>query len=298
MADLYESATFAWAGQIANIFGLQWFAQTFTPAVTHNISSVILALGRPAGDTPGTVTVSIRAVYEEGIYVGEPITPDLCSGTTNGNTVPELGFPTPAPEEREIIFSSQATLIADTQYAIVVRAPSGTSSNKLYWSTSNTSVYAGGVQTFNSTGGSNTDWFLVPDKEQWFEEYGDPAVPEKATNPSPTNTATGVTLNRSALTWTQGSGADTENIYFGLSGNMELVESGNTNQSFSLASYLPLPYNTTYQWRIDSVNIYGTTTGNTWSFTTLTFTPPNPTSWKLFKRLCGCANNKFWYEGI
>lgn len=127
--------------------------------------------------------------------------------------------------------------------------------------------------------------------------------PDKATNPSPANTAVGVTLDQATLTWTEGSGADYEQVYFGLSGNMVLVDDNDIDQSFSLASYLPFPYNTTYQWRIDSVNDNGTTTGDTWSFTTLVFTPPgfggvDPGEWDVIKRLCACSNGKFWYEDI
>ncbi len=33
-------------------------------------------------------------------------------------------------------------------------------------------------------------------------------------------------------------------------------------------------YNTPYSWRVDSVNQFGTTTGDTWGFTSITFDPP------------------------
>lgn len=140
----------------------------------------------------------------------------------------------------------------------------------------------------------------------WTFTAGTP-LPDKATNPSPANTATGVTLDHPALTWTEGSGADYEQVYFGLTGNMSLVDANDTDQSFSLASYLPFPYNTTYQWRIDSTNDSGTTTGDTWSFTTLVFAPPDGGGgpgaagvgdFQIIKRLCACAENRFWYEDV
>jgi hypothetical protein len=131
---------------------------------------------------------------------------------------------------------------------------------------------------------------------------GDP--PDKATNPNPANTATGITLDQPTLTWTEGDGADYEEVYFGPSGNMSLVDANDTDQSFSLAGHLPLSYNTTYQWRIDSANDDGTTAGDTWSFTTLIFGPPSggggPGSddFQIIKRLCACAENRFWYEDV
>jgi hypothetical protein len=33
-------------------------------------------------------------------------------------------------------------------------------------------------------------------------------------------------------------------------------------------------YNATYTWRVDSVNQFGTTTGDTWTFTSVNFDPP------------------------
>ena len=127
----------------------------------------------------------------------------------------------------------------------------------------------------------------------------DPDPPDKATNPSPTNSSTTVTLDQATLTWTQGVGADTEEVFFGPSGSMVSVQDG-SGTTFDLSSYLPFPYGTTYQWRIDSTNDDGTTTGDTWSFTTITFSPPVITegSYQVIKRLCACAENRFWYEDI
>jgi hypothetical protein len=127
--------------------------------------------------------------------------------------------------------------------------------------------------------------------------------PAKATNPSPANSATGVSINQATLTWTQGTGATSEDVYFGPSGNMSLVESDDTGQSYALAVYLPLGYNTAYQWRIDSKNAIGTTTGDTWSFTTLALNPPSfsgpgTAAFQIIKRLCACAADTFWYEDI
>lgn len=132
------------------------------------------------------------------------------------------------------------------------------------------------------------------------------SAPAKATNPSPADTATGIRLNQATLTWTEGTGNDYEQVYFGESGDMSLVDNNNTSESFSLVSYLPLLYETTYQWRIDSTNDEGTTTGDVWSFTTLVFDPPGPNggngdsngAFNVIKRLCACAKDKFWHEDI
>ena len=71
-------------------YGNEWRAQTFTPSVSFNITSVKLKLFREGN--PGTVTVSIRATSG-----GVPTGSDLCWGTTNGSTLPLLASQTRLP---------------------------------------------------------------------------------------------------------------------------------------------------------------------------------------------------------
>lgn len=121
----------------------------------------------------------------------------------------------------------------------------------------------------------------------------------KATTPSPTDALTGVSTNLSQLTWSSGAGSVYDNVYFGPSGNMSLVDTVNTSQSYSLSTHLPLVHGTTYQWRIDTIDQNSqTVTGDTWSFTTLVLTPPTIGTFQIIKRLCACAGDTFWYEDI
>jgi len=64
------------------------------------------------------------------------------------------------------------------------------------------------------------------------------------------------------------SGGDTTsyNVYFGISNNMASMG----NQAGLTYKPTDATWNTNYQWRIDSVNAQGTTTGDTWSFGTIT----------------------------
>jgi len=128
----------------------------------------------------------------------------------------------------------------------------------------------------------------------------DEPIVTKATTPSPTDAATGQSISLSQLTWVSGDNGIYDNVYFGEEGNMQQVDIVNIDQSFDLSDYLPLSENTTYQWRIDTVGSV-TITGDTWSFTTLTFAPPDPATvgeFKMIKRLVACAENRFWYEAI
>ncbi len=105
---------------------------------------------------------------------------------------------------------------------------------------------------------------------------GPPPPPGQASNPSPSNGATGVSATAD-LSWTAGSGATSHDVYFGTnstpdSGEFQGNQAGTTFDPGTLA------YSTTYYWRIDSVNAGGTTTGVVWSFTTAAAPPPGQAS--------------------
>lgn len=74
--------------------------------------------------SPGTVTVSIRATSG-----GLPTGPDLCAGTTNGNTLTT----NTNGEWRRIQFTTTPTLSNGVVYAIVVRVGSASPINSIRW---------------------------------------------------------------------------------------------------------------------------------------------------------------------
>ena len=291
MATKYEESTWDWNGQVKNIYDATWYSQTFTPSVTHDISSVILALGRVGN--PGTITVSIKNTTS-----GKPTGEDLCVGTTNGDTLPILGWPTPLPEEREITFSSTTTLTAETMYAIVVRAASGNSSNKLHWVAYTSSVYDNGTECYSVNSGGS--WTLEATRELWFEEWGDIAN-AKATNPTPAHTSTGVDFSGLTLSW-DGT-ANSYNIYFGNTVLFnEWVYLGNTADTSIVVPYTitgdnvteevqafvgdpldwintQIDWNDDLSWRVDSVFDDETVTGDVWWFnaTPAKTSVPSPT---------------------
>jgi len=90
-------------------------------------------------------------------------------------------------------------------------------------------------------------------------------APVAPSNLTPVNGATNVALN-AQLTWSPGGGGGlptSYNVYFGTASPPPLVASVTTSY------YAPvLAPETTYNWKIEAVNDYGTATGPTWSFTT------------------------------
>ena len=152
-------ADFAWEGQSFTI-GNTGIDENF------NITSLKLLLYRTG--SPGTITVSIRAVDGSSLPTGA----DLSSGTTNGNTLPTDSG---SPEWREVTMSTYE-LVASTQYAIVVRAVDGTKfSQQGHWKYDQTSpTYTGGARVFSSNSGSS--WTENTTRDFMFEIYGLPTL--------------------------------------------------------------------------------------------------------------------------
>jgi PKD repeat protein len=88
--------------------------------------------------------------------------------------------------------------------------------------------------------------------------------PSKATYPSPADEAEGVPVT-SSISWTAASGATSYDVHFDTATPPGLVCSGYTATTYPLGL---LEYETTYYWRVDSVNAAGNTTGDIWSFVT------------------------------
>jgi len=149
-------------GYVGAYSGALWRGQTFTPQVSHKITSVKLKLYRYG--SPGTITVGIRATDGSGHPTGE----DLCSGTTNGNTLPTTYG---TAEWREITFASGYDLSASTKYAIVVRAINGGDYNHVRWLHDSTdATYSGGAQEYSENSGSS--WETDAGIDLMFEEWG------------------------------------------------------------------------------------------------------------------------------
>ena len=110
----------------------------------------------------------------------------------------------------------------------------------------------------------------------WLTAWTIPPLPGPASNPEPANDATDVDLN-AELSWTAGVYATSYDVSFGTSNPPPFIG----NQTAATFDPGIMVYSSTYYWRIDSVNIWGTATGTVWSFTTiysdLQASNPNPT---------------------
>lgn len=102
---------------------------------------------------------------------------------------------------------------------------------------------------------------------EWsFTTGAAPPAPGAATNPSPADTATGVSTFAN-LSWNAGSNTDSHDVYFGTDSTPDAGEFQG-NQGGTSFNPGAMAASTTYYWQIDEVNGTGTTTGPVWSFTT------------------------------
>lgn len=95
-------------------------------------------------------------------------------------------------------------------------------------------------------------------------ESAPPPAPGQATNFTPANGATGVSITQSC-SWDAATNASAYDVYFGTAPTPPSVSLSQTSTSFDPGL---LSYDTTYYWRIDPIGQGGTTTGATISFTT------------------------------
>ena len=99
-----------------------------------------------------------------------------------------------------------------------------------------------------------------------------PRPPEKASNPSPADTATDVPI-WTHLSWGAAARAESYDLYWGTV--LNAVTNATTTSGEYVGNQTTLTHdpglldcNTTYYWRVDTVGKRGTTKGDTWSFTT------------------------------
>lgn len=145
-----------------NVYGTTWIAQTFTVG-SSAISAMNVRLKVYRVGSPGTITVSIKAVDVNGLPTGS----DLTSETLSGDNLT-----TSTSGEWRSFEIDAYSLTASTKYAIVVRATTGTSSNKLCLLSDDSSpTYTSGSMINSSDSGST--WTASTGKDLMFNVYAE-----------------------------------------------------------------------------------------------------------------------------
>lgn len=271
-ATLYESHTTG-PDVDAPVHGNLWKAQTFTPSVAHGITSVKLLIRRTG--LPSTITVGIR----ETDVGGHPTGADLCSGTTDGDTLTDV-WP---GEWREITLGTGYNLAADTKYAIVVRVPTGDASNRIVWQCDLNGTYDGG--NYEASSNSGTSWNSTIADDFLFEEWGEAVVAPTVTTNAATYVAKYTARLNSTLVNDGNEDCTVQFQYYTGAGTWTDNETGFAGDYVSgntpYVDIDSLAHTTLYHFRVQANNSQGTTSGASVDFTT-TAGVSAPTNFKAF----------------
>ena len=100
---------------------------------------------------------------------------------------------------------------------------------------------------------------------------------EPALNPNPSQGQTSVPLTLAQLTWQNGAGAISNELYFGTNpSSLNLVQSGALDSIWNITG-VTFTYGTTYYWQVIEIGDTCDTNGPIWSFTTVQ--DPNLVQW-------------------
>jgi len=158
MATKYERWETLGGSDYFGIYENYWEAQSFTPSITHILTSIKLLGYVYGGYTVGEITVSIRAVDGSNLPTGD----DLSVGTYNGNTIG-------GTDEWFEIPMSPISLFAGTEYAIVIRVV-GPDDLKLRYNIG----YASGQESYSTDSGANWGHTGAGNRDIHFQEWGNP----------------------------------------------------------------------------------------------------------------------------
>lgn len=90
-----------------------------------------------------------------------------------------------------------------------------------------------------------------------------------ASNPTPVSGATNVSVTLTDLSWSAAPSASYYDVYFDQNDPPTTLRGATTTiTTWSLAPLLPLNSTSSYYWRIDSINVCGTSSGDVWPFQT------------------------------
>jgi hypothetical protein len=145
----------------ADIYGQNWTYQLFNSdnVTAHTVTSIRLYLKRTLA--PGDITVSLRHATDT-----EPTGLDLVSAVVDGDTI--------STDYNWVEFSvDEYSLLANTNYAIVVRCLNSDNSNYINWQINNAGGYADGLYGTSADGG--VTWTDTED-DAIFELWGNPCI--------------------------------------------------------------------------------------------------------------------------
>jgi len=263
--DVSIDADLSWTSGSGSTSSDVYFGTSSPGTFQGNQTATTFDTGTMANDT--TYYWRIDEINEAGTTTG-----NVWSFTTIVAAPGQASGPSPADSATDV------SLDADLSWT----AGSGATSHDVYFGTSSPGSFQGNqtATTFDPGTMSNdtTYYWRIDEVNTEGTTTGNVwsfttivAAPGQASSPSPANAATDVDINAD-LSWTAGSGATSHDVYFGTS-SPGAFQGNQTATTFEPGT---MAYDTTYYWRIDEINVGGTTTGVVWSFTTESAPLPPP----------------------
>ena len=182
-----------------------------------------------------------------------------CIGDSWGSAIGWLSF-TPQSTDvllAELDFNTMAyTSLENSSYELENGIVKGYSSGNL-------TIYPNQIGTSYNYG----EWYVTG--TNFTRHVGLPLnLPEIAKNARPVPSTQGIT-SPVQLSWVAGDGAESHNVYFGTTEELNDITDYRGNQTSTTYNPGTLYPSLTYYWRIDEVNNDGVTTGEVWHFSTL-----------------------------
>lgn len=141
------------------ISGTTWLAQTFTTTTRHWVKMVRLYGMRNGADTPGTVTVSLKAVDAS----HHPTGAALATATINGNLLQNDNW-----RWIDFMFNLAVELATGTEYVLEVKSAA---TGFLLGSSGATNPYTGGLLTRSTDSGSSWSEAATANEDALFEVW-------------------------------------------------------------------------------------------------------------------------------
>jgi hypothetical protein len=151
-----DSVEWPWELNIATvnttrqIYGSNWAFQRFTTNITaHTISSIDLWLTRTG--SPGDVVITVQAVGNDWLPYGAALASGTIAGQYTGNI---NSISSNTTTRYNVKLDQEISVIANTMYAITVKALMGDSSNYIQMANVNTGIYTYGSGYLSTTSGA------------------------------------------------------------------------------------------------------------------------------------------------
>jgi len=119
--------------------------------------------------SPGDFTIGVRNTLSS-----LPTGVDLTSGLISANSW--IGN-----DWREVVFDNSLVLDSGIEYALVMRAPNGNSSNKLYVSLEDGATYTRGIPSYSSDSGDTWSGVALEGYDFLFQDWGDAIIAPRIT---------------------------------------------------------------------------------------------------------------------